>query len=179
MKQCKKFEKQLTAYIHGELSEPDFQSLETHLTSCTSCRAELETMRGTLGILDEVLEEAPAPEQLTARRTIPKRPSVHRPTLVEWWYSTHTRAVLVTAAACSVFFMISLSFVVVRIQQKADVAFEAEVSFDAKEVDRPNMQLKKLKVSVNAKKKNPEPKLRKQIVVKKAQPEFEPVAPAP
>ena len=138
MKNCKTFEKQLTGYLHAELSDSDFQTLDKHLETCASCRAELQLQRSTLYVLGESLEAAPAPERLVAWRDIPGRASVHKPTLADYWYSPRTRAVLITAAACSVFFLLSFSFVMVSVVQKGapsgDARTDAEhnIAFSAK-----------------------------------------------
>ncbi|VGO16703.1 hypothetical protein PDESU_05294 [Pontiella desulfatans] len=178
MKNCKPFEKQLVAYLHGELSETDFQALDRHLETCTSCRAELEARRSTLELLGEALETAPAPERLDAWRDLPHRPSAHRMTLADWWFNPRFRAGLVTAAACSVFIFLSLSLVVFNVVQKEEKAFVAdEVAFEAPVPEGPRMELKKLKVPVKEKVAMPKPALRKRIVAKSG-PEF-PQATAP
>jgi Ca-activated chloride channel family protein len=168
MKNCKSFEKRLAAYLHGELNETDFQALENHLETCAACRAELAACRATLELLGEALEAAPARARLDAWRDIPHRPSVHHSALAEWWYSPRFRAGLVTAAACSLFIFISLSFVAVHVVQKEDVAFVAahpvEVLSEPARPPAPEMKLKKLKVPVSQKVESP--KLRKRVVAK-------------
>jgi hypothetical protein len=72
-------------------------------------------------------------------------------------------AALVSLGIHAVLIVIALSFVAVTVITKEDQVFEA------KPVSRPKMQLKKLQVPVNIKKKKPQkPKLRKRIVVKQA-----------
>ncbi|MCK4563641.1 MAG: von Willebrand factor type A domain-containing protein [Verrucomicrobia bacterium] len=163
MKNCKTFEKKLVAYIHGELTDRDFQAVGTHLETCESCRAELETLRATLNLLGEALEAASAPEELSAWRTLPHRVSAHRPTLSDHWYSPRFRAVLVTAAACSVFLLVSLSLVLPRLGGRSETV-DAEQSFEAAPVARPKMPAKKIQVPVEVKKRKPKPRLRKRIV---------------
>jgi len=69
-------------------------------------------------------------------------------------------AALVSLGIHAVLILIALSFVAVTVIQKEDQVFEA------KPVSRPKMQLKKLQVPVNIKKKKmKKPKLRKRIVV--------------
>jgi Ca-activated chloride channel family protein len=174
MKNCTPFEKQLTAYLHGELNETDFNALEIHLESCDSCRAELAAQRTTLELLGETLEATPAPEQLIAWRAIPHRPSVHRTTLADYWYSPKFRAGLITAAACSVFMMVSLSFVAVKVVHKE------EAKFEAKEIAEHDVQLKSqpMPPSVTAVPR-PKQKLRKRVVVKSAVHSRSEVQPAP
>lgn len=147
MNNCKTFEKKLTGYLHAELSEADFQTLDKHLETCALCRTELQLQRSTLHLLGESLEAAPAPERLVAWRDTPQRVSAHRPTLADFWYSPHTRAVLITAAACSLFFVLSLSFVMVSVVQKEDRTFEAkevseyDVTIDSSDQMQPRKQV--------------------------------------
>jgi Ca-activated chloride channel family protein len=170
MKNCKPFEKQLVAYLHGELNETDSAALDRHLETCETCRAELDAQRATLELLGEVLEAAPAPEQLVAKRDIPHRPSAHRMTLADYWFSPQFRAGLVTAATASLFIFISLSFVVVQVVKKEAPAFAVdEVAIDAPVPQGPHMELQKLKVPVleeSIAQSTPKPKLHKKVVAK-------------
>ena len=79
------------------------------------------------------------------------------------FFTNHAKssAVLVSLGIHAVLVVIALSFVAVTVITKEENAFEA------KPVSRPKMQLKKLQVPVNVKKKKVQkPKLRKRIVVK-------------
>lgn len=70
-------------------------------------------------------------------------------------------AALVSLCIHALVILIAVSFVAVQVIVKEDQSFEA------KQVKRPQMQLKKLQVPVNVKKqKKPKPKLRKRLVVK-------------
>ena len=69
-------------------------------------------------------------------------------------------AIIVSLIVHAVAIICALFFVAVTIIQKNDVSFEA------KEIKRPKMNLRKLQVPVNVKKPPQQPKLRKQIVVK-------------
>ncbi len=63
--------RKLSAYLDGDLAESEKVRVEQHLTECASCRRELESLRVTVGLLQElpqvqpprsfVLERAPAP----------------------------------------------------------------------------------------------------------------------
>ena len=78
------------------------------------------------------------------------------------FFAKHAKssAALVSLGIHAVLVVIALTFVVVTVIQKEDKKFEA------KPVNRPKMQLKKLQVPVNIKKKKVQkPKLRKRIVV--------------
>ncbi len=78
------------------------------------------------------------------------------------FFAKHAKssAALVSLGIHAVLIVVALSFVAVTVIQKEEQAFEA------KPVQRPKMQLKKLQVPVNIKKKRVQkPKLRKRIVV--------------
>jgi Ca-activated chloride channel family protein len=167
MKNCKSFEKQLTAYLHGELNAQDVQTLQMHLEGCFACRTELETQQATLALLGNALETAPAPAELTAWRFIPNRVSVHRPTFSDYWYSPQLRAALVTGAACSALFFLSISFVAIQVVTKEEKHFNAEARFEVPEVERPQMKLKKLQVPTETDSIISQPKLRKRVAAKK------------
>ena len=141
MKKCKPFEKQLAAYIHGELNERDVQALEAHLDTCEACRAELEASRAALNLLGEALETAPAPSALKPWWYLSSR--IHsRPTVSEVWYSPQLRAVLLSGAAFGILFFMSLSIVVFPTMKKGNERMEA--TFDApKATERPKMKLSK------------------------------------
>ena len=79
------------------------------------------------------------------------------------YFEKHAKssAALVSLAIHAALVVVALSFVAVTVIQKTEQVFEA------KPVKRPKMQLKKLQVPVNIKKKQTQkPKLRKRIVVK-------------
>ena len=78
------------------------------------------------------------------------------------FFAKHAKssALVVSLAIHVLIIVVALSFVAVTIIQKQSVDFEA------KEINRPKMKLRKLQVPVNVKKPPQQPKLRKQIVVK-------------
>ena len=160
MKNCKAFEKQLIAYLHGELTDHDFRILEVHLDGCAACRAALEAQRATLELLGTALETASAPEKLTARRTLPHRVSVPRTTFANYWFSPQFKAVCIAGVFASLFVVLSGTLVVFTVVEKG------EASFEAKTVTRPKLPAKKLQVPVNAPHSKPKPKHRKRIVSK-------------
>ena len=77
------------------------------------------------------------------------------------FFAKHAKssAALASLGLHVILLVVALSFVAVSVIQKQEAAFEA------KQVNRPKMQLKKLQVPVNIKKRAPKPKLRKRIVV--------------
>lgn len=79
------------------------------------------------------------------------------------FFASHAKssAALVSVVIHAILLVVAISFVAVSVITKDDKKFEA------KPVNRPKMQLKKLQVPVNVKKKKTQkPKLRKRIVVK-------------
>ena len=78
------------------------------------------------------------------------------------FFANHARssAAVISLAIHALFLVAALSFVAISVIQKQESAFEA------KPVNRPRMQLKKLQVPVNIKRKTPKPRLRRQIVTK-------------
>ena len=114
MKKCKPFEKQLTAYLHGELDERKVHALEAHLEGCEACRAELAAQRATLDLLGETLEATPAPEKLSARHAVPQRSAAPRSALSDYWFSPRLKTALVTAAACSVVIFAGIGLLIPR-----------------------------------------------------------------
>ena len=153
MKNCTHFEKQLTVYLHGELTDSDFQTLQKHLDGCAGCRAELEVQRSTLHLLGKALDAAPAPERLQ-RRIHTEQPSSGF-SWADLWYSPKTKGVLVAAATCSVVAVLSFGLfgnvkrgkigaVAEKHQeiQVADAVESEDQTFSASSVSRPKMELK-------------------------------------
>ena len=48
----------LSAYIDGQVSQSEIRRVEEHLPICEECRSELDTLRGTVGLLRELPELA-------------------------------------------------------------------------------------------------------------------------
>ncbi len=78
------------------------------------------------------------------------------------FFTNHAKssAMVVSLAVHAVLLVVALSFVAVTVIKKDDQKFES------RQVSRPKMELKKLRVPVKIKKKRPKPRLRKQITVK-------------
>ncbi|MEN7972300.1 MAG: von Willebrand factor type A domain-containing protein [Verrucomicrobiota bacterium] len=164
MKKCKSFEKQLVAYIHGELNERKANALKAHLETCEACRAELEAQRATLDLLGEVLETTPAPVELKPWWRLSARLRPQR-TFSDYWYSPQLRAVLLSGAAFCALFFISLGIGIFPVPKGGHE--EMEVTFEKpKAVERPKMKLKKPRVKVR---KSAKPKPTTRIVAKRSQ----------
>ncbi len=66
--------RQLSAYLDGELTEPDADAVRTHLTQCSVCREELARLRAVKALLARLPEREAPQELLAALRTYPSRP---------------------------------------------------------------------------------------------------------
>lgn len=81
----------LNAYHDGELKNGRLQQVEKHLSECETCRAELESLRGLAGLLQEAPEpDFPSPERFAAQVNLllpHKRTPSPKPTLFDsgWW----------------------------------------------------------------------------------------------
>ena len=146
MKKCRHFEKQLSAYIHGEVGKKDTDALTAHLEDCAGCRAELEAQRATLTMLGETLETAPAPEKLSAWRTLHRETCVPANRFEKIWYSPLFKASLATCVLAICFMFFSGLFTEFTAVEKADPAFTPPPAFAP--ADRPAMRLKKPKVQL-------------------------------
>ena len=148
MKNCRSFEKQLTAYLHGELASQKVQALEEHLAGCAACRAELESERMTLELLGETLEAAPAPAELPAWSVMPQKALK-----VRSWVPVDKRmfkirlvSLAVTGCVAVLFLMFAGSVVTMSVASKSQVCFEGQT------FERPKMTLRKLRAPVKARK---------------------------
>ncbi len=144
MKECKRFEKLLVAYLHGELYERDYHALRVHLDQCPACRAELMARHEALQLLGEALAAAPAPAVLPYWRPARQRAVNLRGSLAaRIWYSAQFRAALATSVIAVFAFMFSGMFVVFSVVQKEEQCFTPPTP-----MARPQMKLKKPSVSV-------------------------------
>jgi hypothetical protein len=48
MKNCKRYQKDLAAYLYKELSESEYSLLESHIKTCSDCREELDHLQRVL-----------------------------------------------------------------------------------------------------------------------------------
>lgn len=67
MSLCKSIDTLLMAYLDDELAAEESHELETHLTECASCRAQLEQERADQLMVQRALVAPPTPELLRAR----------------------------------------------------------------------------------------------------------------
>ncbi len=161
MKTCSHFEKQLVAYIYGELSEKNIGKLEAHLQDCAACRAELEDQRTVLSMVGEALSAAPAPQELSPWKKLRRPDSASKLTWRNIWFTPQFKSAVATGAIAACFIFISGMFVVFTVLPKNDpvhVTFEAPVP-----PERPMMELKKPRLAVR---RQPEPRPSSRIVAK-------------
>ena len=59
---CQQLVELVTDYFGGCLALPGRLRFEAHLAACTGCRAYLEQMRQTLGVLGKISERTISPE---------------------------------------------------------------------------------------------------------------------
>jgi hypothetical protein len=72
----RRFRKRLSAYIDGELSGDDAESLDGHLESCDACRLELDQMRATVNAMRSLPDvETPRSFRLTPEMVAERRPA--------------------------------------------------------------------------------------------------------
>jgi len=71
----------LHAYLDGELSPPEVQSVEAHVAQCPACRTRLEEERALIARAGELLAHATPPD----RELPPFRPGDVKPPVRLWW----------------------------------------------------------------------------------------------
>ncbi len=158
MKECKRFEKLLPGYLHGELYEKDYHALRAHLEQCGSCRAELQAQYEALELANHVMRAVPTPARMTGWRRRPVKTIDLRQNLFEKiWFSPQFKAALATGVMASLFFFLSGIFVVFQVLPMQEPCFEPPPP-----MERPKMMLKKPKVQV----RTSQPKPASRIVAK-------------
>ncbi|MBN2684881.1 MAG: von Willebrand factor type A domain-containing protein [Pontiellaceae bacterium] len=113
MRSCKRFEKMLPGYLHGELYEKDYHALRAHLKQCAACRDELEAQQMALQLAGRSLATAPVPVRLTARRSLQtKNVEVRQSLAQKILHSLQFKVALAAGAAVMLFIAFSSTFVV-------------------------------------------------------------------
>ena len=67
---CENVQAELPFLLYGELSFDEEEQIEQHLTACSQCRQELESMRGLHTALDQAPDAVPAPLLMDCRREL-------------------------------------------------------------------------------------------------------------
>ncbi len=60
MRECKKYQEQLSEYLAGELGPESKEKLDQHLVTCPDCQAELQELKTFFEILEQEKKSAPA-----------------------------------------------------------------------------------------------------------------------
>lgn len=66
-KHCKKLLATLSDYVDGELSEELCEKLERHLSHCDNCRVVVDTLRKTVELYHDTVEESNLPDEVRQR----------------------------------------------------------------------------------------------------------------
>ncbi len=94
-----RWQRQLSAYVDGELTPHEAGELEAHLAQCQSCRAELDRLQSLKSLLGR-LPERPVPATLwMSIRAALDRPQQSWIALVEQWLRGVVRRPALAAAA--------------------------------------------------------------------------------
>jgi len=130
----------LTLYVLKDLDEVTATTVQSHLDDCPACRAALQDIDSTLGLLrDALAAPTQAPAQLgSVRRTrILDKRSVKRPTIVSGvsWFTHHHRALAAAAAAVFVVGMISLILPATKSDREVSRCVVAEALEAPQELD--------------------------------------------
>lgn len=73
-RRCRKVQRELSEYIDGYLAPEQRRRVERHLESCSNCRAELDSLMGTVELLRAVPSVASPRSFALAKAPLPARP---------------------------------------------------------------------------------------------------------
>ncbi|MBN2163735.1 MAG: von Willebrand factor type A domain-containing protein [Pontiellaceae bacterium] len=141
MKKCRQFEKQLVAYLHGELPEEQGRILQEHLNGCAACAAELEAHRQTVELLDAALVDAPAPATLSPWYAVQRRSRAYENGTGNFWFSPQLKGALAAGAIFALFIVLSGSVVVIKLLPQEAPA-PVVVTFQAGDPDEPEVAVR-------------------------------------
>jgi hypothetical protein len=77
---CQEIQERLPGRVFDALGDDEAARLDQHLASCPACRAQLETVRASLGLLEQWQQEPPAPD--LAGRTVAR---LSAEPVLPWW----------------------------------------------------------------------------------------------
>jgi anti-sigma factor RsiW len=97
-------ERQLSAYLDGELTPDWAAEVRGHLADCAACRADLETLRAT----KRLLEALPAPQPLPGLEAAILR-RVERES--RWWWLPRPRPAMALAAVALAVVLVAVPLV--------------------------------------------------------------------
>ena len=106
---CKKIQTKFLEYLTGELPDNLIQSIESHIKTCSICQKELEGLRKTLHLFDQLPQIELQPEQQEkfmseVRRKI-KLQTVVKPVRYRWSWLLPRLAPAIAAASILIFFV--------------------------------------------------------------------------
>lgn len=113
-----RWQRQLSAYVDGELTPHEAGEVEAHLAQCESCKAELHRLQSLKSLLGQ-LPERPVPETLwRSIRAHLDRPQQSWIALVEQWLrSTVRRPALAAAAVALIAVLVAIPLVRGRLER--------------------------------------------------------------
>jgi Ca-activated chloride channel family protein len=160
MRSCKRFEKMLPGYLHGELYEKEYHALQAHLKQCASCRDELEAQQMTLQLAGRSLATAPVPVRLTARRSFQAKNVETRQALAQKiLHSLQFKVVLAVGAAAMLLILSLISIPSIGHKKMAGAIRSLDSEFSAAD-----SRMEEFSGSRSSESKPSAPKLRQIIV---------------
>lgn len=110
---CHEIERQLDAYIDGELAQAESEALQSHIAGCAACSQRLAE-RQSLGRLVKQAPYYPAPDRLRLAVQAARKPSRLTPTVLAW--------------AASILLAVSVGGVMIAGARRARTAAESSAS---------------------------------------------------
>ena len=110
---CHEIERQLDAYIDGELAQAESEALQSHIAGCAACSQRLAE-RQSLGRLVRQAPYYPAPDRLRLAVQAARKPSRLTPTVLAW--------------AASILLAVSVGGVMIAGARRARTAAESSAS---------------------------------------------------
>jgi anti-sigma factor RsiW len=107
MKMPHRFERQLSAYLDGELPPEEMTEVRRHLAGCPSCQAELEELRATKGMVGRLSQpQLPTSFESDLWRRVDREAPRRR-----WWPFLWPRPAMALAAVALALILIAVPVV--------------------------------------------------------------------
>lgn len=81
---CRKLEKTMEGYLHGDLTAKDRQTFEEHLADCPACREQVAEMHALETVLDRASEWRAEPPPFLSQRILANLPARQASGLWSW-----------------------------------------------------------------------------------------------
>ncbi|HEY6102375.1 MAG TPA: zf-HC2 domain-containing protein [bacterium] len=119
----------LSAYLDGELADPERQVLDAHLRGCTVCRRDLAELARVKSLLSALPEVEPPPGLLADLREAPARLTSVLDSVMAWLRSAFRRPAVAAAAVMLALLLIVLPIAKGRLDrlQAANVGVDVYV----------------------------------------------------